>query len=514
MANLPLNKFHWAIFLAIAALALAVRLPRLGERPMHTDEAINAYITGQILAGEKYHYDPQDRHGPALYALAWPIARLSGAKTFADLTETSVRLGPVIVGALTVLFFGFAAKGNFRKAANSPAEIETNGAPGMARPAALAAAALLFALAPLPVYYSRYFIHETLFVLATFGFIFFGFQTLETSSLKNGILGGVCAGLMLACKETAVLHFAAFGIASVWLIFSRRTDKTKPSFVKTGCGALAGFLVVVVALYTWGGSHPGGLVDLLKTFPRMISRAGGEGHEKPAWYYLALLNHGWSGGIVLVLALWGAVCAVRGGAGCRMLQAVVLYGIAIGVIYSAIPYKTPWLALNLFLPIALLAGYGIARLWEMARGTASRAGFGVAVVILATVLGRDTWREVFVSPADERNPYAYAHTVEDLLRLPPRVERIASEHHLGNGLTIAVVAKDPWPLPWYLRKFPNTGFWQPTQNPSAADIYITSPEAADALQERLKDWQPEFFGLRPDVLLLLWSHPAAEGSHE
>ena len=35
---------------------------------MHTDESINAYLVGQVLAGEAFRYDPQDRHGPALVA--------------------------------------------------------------------------------------------------------------------------------------------------------------------------------------------------------------------------------------------------------------------------------------------------------------------------------------------------------------------------------------------------------------------------------------------------------------
>ena len=47
---------------------------------MHTDEAVNAYIVGQLLAGEPFQYDPQDRHGPALSALALPLARMQGAK--------------------------------------------------------------------------------------------------------------------------------------------------------------------------------------------------------------------------------------------------------------------------------------------------------------------------------------------------------------------------------------------------------------------------------------------------
>src|SRR5579872_2875765 len=82
-----LNRARSLAFLVIALLGLAVRLPQLGARPMHTDEAINAYIVGQLLGGEPFTYDPQDRHGPALAALALPLVKVQGAKSFADLTE-------------------------------------------------------------------------------------------------------------------------------------------------------------------------------------------------------------------------------------------------------------------------------------------------------------------------------------------------------------------------------------------------------------------------------------------
>ena len=59
---------------------------------MHTDEAVNAYIVGQLLAKEPFIYDPQDRHGPALAALALPMARMQGAKSFSDLTESELRI--------------------------------------------------------------------------------------------------------------------------------------------------------------------------------------------------------------------------------------------------------------------------------------------------------------------------------------------------------------------------------------------------------------------------------------
>src|SRR5438270_4324236 len=138
---------RWLAFLFIALIGLAVRLPQLGARPMHTDEAVNAYVVGQLLAGEKFNYDPQDRHGPALELLALPLVRMQGARSFPDLAESQLRLTAVVGGTVAILLFGAA--------------VDLFGcAPCML-------AALLFAVTPLPVYYDRYFIHESLFCAAT-----------------------------------------------------------------------------------------------------------------------------------------------------------------------------------------------------------------------------------------------------------------------------------------------------------------------------------------------------------
>ena len=166
---------------------------------MHTDEAVNAYITGELLAGKSFHYDPQDRHGPALFVLAKPVALLCGAKDFSELTETQLRLTPVLVGSAMILLFG--------------AGVECFGF------IACLVAALLFAFAPLPLYYNRYFIHETLFVAATLGLILSGGRAWRTNAVLSAAHAGFCAALMLACKETAVIHFFALGVAAAagWL---------------------------------------------------------------------------------------------------------------------------------------------------------------------------------------------------------------------------------------------------------------------------------------------------------
>jgi hypothetical protein len=60
-------------------------------------------------------------------------------------------------------------------------------------------------------------------------------------------------------------------------------------------------------------------------------------------------------------------------------------------------------------------------------------------------------------------------------------------------------------MPWYLRHFHQVGFWQPGQKVDDADFFITSTEAADQYAAQLRNLRPEFFGVRPGVLILVWS---------
>ena len=465
---------------------------------MHTDESVNAFIIGQLLAGDSFRYDSQDRHGPALAAETVPLIRLEGSKTFADLTEAQLRLAPALTGVATVLLFG--------------AGVELFGF------VACLIAALLFALAPLSVYYSRYFIHETLFVAATLGLVLSGRRALVRNSFRSAALAGFCAALMLACKETAVIHFFALAVALLAFRLGMpagRRAKTenlqKPPGrkimvppVKIILAATGTFLFIALLLFTWFGRNWSVFLDLLQAIPSFAGRAGGQGHAKPFWYYATLLGGGWSGTAILGLAALGILRALKSG---RRLWFVV-YAVLIAVVYSAIPYKTPWLALNFWLPLAVLAGIGIEWLWFTTLKSSGRVLILAGLCGLGFLIAHDTRQRVFINPADEKNPYAYAHTGEDLLRLPDRLAALAQQNNISDP-RIAVVAADAWPLPWYLRKFSQVGFWQPAQETGDADFFITTTDVDAKLAERLKNFRPEFFGARPEVLLLLWTLPPA-----
>jgi len=479
-----------AVFIALALLALAVRLVQLGERPMHTDESINAYIVGEVIEGSPYHYDPQDRHGPTLAEITVPLLRLQGVKTFPAITESQLRLVPVLAGTLGVLLFGAA--------------VEAFGF----IPCLLAA--LLFAFAPLPLYYSRYFIHETLFGVATFGLIFAGNQAFQKNSLGSALIAGACAAFMLACKETAGLHFVALALAAaICHLWSTKSFAAKTFFSRRIwiAGVLA-FVVAGLLLFTWAGQNWQAPLDLVRAIPHFAVRAEGQGHEKHFAYYLRLLASGWSGkvlGVLAILGIWRSVCSASISA-TPLRRFVALYGALILIIYSSIPYKTPWLALNFWLPMALLIGVAVEWLWLTWPKMFPRVALVLGCLAIGALIAHDSHHWVFQDPADERNPYAYAHTQTDVLDLPVRIAQLCQQKHLAQP-RIAVVAEDPWPLPWYLRAYSQIGFWQPGQDPGNADFYITTSDVPTNLMTLLKPYRSEFFGVRPNVLLILWTPP-------
>jgi len=390
----------WLPFIFVALLGLAVRLPQLGVRPMHTDEAINAYIVGQLLSGDPFTYDPQDRHGPALSALALPLARMQGARSFSDLTESELRFTSVVAGTITVLLFG--------------AGVELFGF----LPCLIAA--LLFAFAPLPVYYDRYFIHESLFCAATFGLILSGWRASKTNSVRDSVLVGACAALMLGSKETAVIHFCALAVAALVLKITKMhrsvsTTRIRPRTLLISCGT---FLLFSVAAFTWFGRNWKALPALLQAIPDFFSRAAGQGHEKPFWYFAHLLTGGWSGALIVALGCVGVVVATKK-TDSWSYRYLAIYFIFIAASYSLIPYKTPWLALNLWLPLALFAGCAVDFVWKTAIAHLPMQSaipvFGILAAMVASLLAHDIRQRVFVFPADENNPFAYAHTTDDIL---------------------------------------------------------------------------------------------------
>jgi len=511
------------MFVVIAACALLLRVPCLNQRPMHGDEANQAVRTGILLETGRYQYDPNDHHGPVLYFAALPFCRIS-AKTFAATTEWNFRLVPVFFGVITLLLMaglGLARDGGL-----------------FDNRTGLFCAALLTALSPAMAYYGRFFIQETLLVTFLTGMLVCGrlyahartgteLRKVSPAASWYAVGFGMFAGLSVATKETAVLSFAAMAVAAMAAFGWHRLRtvwSTRHVFLAGGAA-----VVVAVLFFSSFFTHHQGVYDaVFSTVSAYFTRATKVvEHHHPFDFYLKTLfwfKYGrgpvWSEAGLLIPALLAAVTAIWP---CRrtseafrhacFVRFVLFYTLVLTALYSAIPYKTPWCVLSFLHGYVMLAGVGVgaAVAWLCRRPSRiARVSGCVAVAMLVGVLAcrhaGQAYRACFAMPADPRNPYVYAHTGSDALNLVACVEEAArNAQGYGTLIAVAVPTPDTWPLPWYLRKYTNVGFWtRVEQIPDSLNpvVVIAAADQGDTAEDRFGyGKQASFFGIRPGVLL-------------
>ena len=476
----------------LAALALGLRCLYIADRPVHSDEAVHAVILGEMLETGVYRYNPHDSHGPALYYLSYPFLWAWGVHALPEMEAWHLRLISALVGMAMVLTLALWAR-------------------ELGAGAVFAANVLLSVAAPF-VYYQRYFIHEGLFVLLNLLLLrclWLWFHA--RGSIGLGMATGTVSALLFATKETASLVFLALGLTAcgMWLTLERRAiNNGTPRLVsaKSAGWAILSFAFVFTLFYSSFGTNAHGLGDFVAAQSRFAHRATGEGHEKPWWTYLSWLLRPefytvpWSGWIIFGPAALGTVRRWVE----PLIRFLFFFALSLGVIYSLIPYKTPWLEMNFLAPAVLLAGAGIDAIFQGMRKY--KPIFALLVALGLSGLGRETWQTCFAHAADPRNPLAYAPTVGDVEQLAVRVAQLKKNAPRDSGCIIQVISTDYWPLPWYLRGLGPVGYWSEVPPTITGDIVIASPDLLPALQSKIgPGWQIEYFGLRPEVLAVVLS---------
>lgn len=476
---MPAFASRWLPLALIALVALWLRTHDLAARPMHADEANQAVKTGELLEHGRYAYDPHDHHGPTLYYATLPIAWLRGQRTLAALDETTLRLVPALAGTMAVLLLGLIA------------------AP-LGRFPSLTAAAFL-ALSPPAVYYSRYYVQETLLVAFTLAAIFSLGRWWRRGGLGAALAAGACMGLMQATKESAPLFLAAAALAFVAVRPPRPASRT---LLRDLPAAAAAALLVAALFYSSFGTHFSGLRDAIATYSQTSHRlAGPTGHEKPWWYYARLLTWHRAGGLVFQqlaftsLAVSGLALAFVLPSRSRLLRGAAIYTLLVFMALSLTPYKTPWHAIHLVAGLALLAAGALDAI--------PRRWLGVLLAFAAlALLWPQTRLAVFLRPADERNPYAYVHSSTDVVRFRPLA--VAALARNPGGI-IRVISGEYWPLPWYFRGLDHVGYWATPPADCDGALVIASSDLADAVRARLHgDYRESLLGLRPGYLLIVF----------
>jgi len=509
------------LFLALAMLAAAFRFPQLAARPMHADEAVHADKLGVLLEQGRYQYSTADYHGPTLYYLALVAARAQGITSYADLNEITLRAVPAAIGVLLVAAHFLLI-------------------PYLGLPAA-ACAALFTAVSPAMVYYSRYFIHETLMVFFTFCALLAVFAYFRRKTAARAAAMGALFGLMYATKETWIIPAACMAVAAcfrgadsvlggadslggaLWATgppepaassaasASRKAPAGRPggrlrtwgsappreALAALGTAAVAA-LVVAMLLMSSFLTHARGIVDSVLAYRTYFARASGINtfHVHPWHFYFDRLLYFhtarapvWSEALIAGLATLGLAVSLRRPGVARFLA---IYTVLMAAVYCAIPYKAPWNLLGFLDGMILLAGIGAVWLVHRAPRFVPKMVVVALVAIGVANLGWQARAASFEYAADPRNPWVYAHTGTDVFLIAQQMEALAAVHPAGHAMPVEIVTRENlWPLPWYFRRYPGVRWWNGvSETAPLAPVILATPDMEPALLHRIYEVPP------------------------
>jgi uncharacterized protein (TIGR03663 family) len=448
----------WPFWIAFAA-ALALRLVWLDFRPLHHDEGVNGWFLYRLLDGYRWEYDPEKFHGPFLYFFGAPFALLLG------MSELALRL-PVALASAAMLPLLLPLRRQLGRRG-------------------VTAAAWVLAVSPSLVSYGRDLIHETYLVVLTLALIAAAVRWLEERRDRDLLLAVLALSLLFTVKETAALTAGSLvlGALAAWLAGGRG----RPLPFARGGGFLLTLLVALVVpyvlLYTSFFTNPAGLVDSLRAYlPWTQKGFEGSGHEKPWPYFLGLLARfeplALAGGMLgSAVALWRRNLV---GLFVTMVWLVQLAA------YSAIPYKTPWLAMNLVLPLALAAGVLFGELGRRPLPGAVRAAIAAAGLAAVAWSAARAVEVSFLRYDDESLGLVYVQTNRDVRDLMELIETAAERSPEGKGVPIRFYTANRWPLPWYLRDYTGVLYTKEVPRNPEGDVLVCDPAQEQSLRRRLR----------------------------
>lgn len=497
----------WRIAAALILLLAAVlRFYDLDLKPLHSDEGVNGFFVTRLFREGFYRYDPAAYHGPTLYYFALITTTINslffgkyGLSTFA------IRSVPVLFGMATVWLVLHLRR-------------HLGAVGGLS-------AATLVAVSPGAVYFSRDFIHETPFVFFTLALVVAGGWYYETARPTYLLLASASAALLFATKETALISAVVLALALLCTVVYQRLRRAAPRRVIAKSRRPVGwerfgsrsriailwlvavlvFLNGIVSFYSSFFTQPQSVAGVVETFKFWVKT--GQTAHRYAWYkYLELLSR--EELPLLVLGVAGAALAVWRASN-RFALFAGLWAFGLLGAYSLTPYKTPWLALNFIVPLALVGGYAVEVISGMGKENRHRRAWSLVLAIVVPALCIALYQTIrlnFHHYDDDRYPYVYAQTRRGFLRLVDEINEIAGRAGTGKQTTVTVTSPDYWPLPWYLRDSKNVSYYGRVIAPQEKIVVCSEKQEPELL--RLLAGRYERVGsypLRPGVTLVLFA---------
>jgi len=446
---------------------------------MHVDEAVHAVKFGYLLENNYYKYDPVEYHGPTLNYFTLITAWLLGENNLADVTETTLRIVPVIAGLLLLALLLL-----LRDLGDE----------------FLLSALILTGFSSLIVFYNRYYIQESLLVSFSYAGIILAYKFLRNQKQFFLVLSSIFLSLAFASKETFIITIFSFTVSYYFLRILNRNSVNVVS-VKLKQIVIFGiiFLITSLLFFTSFFSNLSGASDSILTFSNYFAKAGNNTeHIQPFYYYLSLVSFAnidglfFSEFIIIILFVFGFWRVFNKGNSSLEHYFIKFISVATLVqliVYSAIPYKTPWTMMSFWQGMLLAAAFGLGELKKFIPSFY----WNLTVAFIAVFLFGQVYFNSVVYSANQKNPFVYSHPENEIKTIEPLLTKVAAvqSEYLDTPIYIAATQNDYWPLPWYLRKFKKISWNDSITN----DVYkfpivLASPGLENSLIEKLYTLPP------------------------
>ena len=456
----------------ILGLAVFLRFFLLGIKPPHFDEGINGWFVDQMVKNGFYRYDPTNYHGPLHFYVLLLSQTLLGRNVWA------LRL-PVVLVSVSCVWLALKFEPLIGRSASR-------------------IAALAMAVSPGFIFYGRYSIHEVWLVLFSMMFIL-GLLGLWKFGTVNYLW---CAGMgvagMILTKETYIIHLGCAMLAIPVLMVSNALNRlpdarpTRQTWDYLDLAMVIGACIaVIVFFYSGTFFHWSGVKGLYEAYkPWFETGHAGHGHEKPWYYWLAVMSPS--------LKLGRADCfgyelpAVAGLILCLFCQSfknislryLAIYGVGALIAYSILRYKTPWCIINIAWPFLFIFGAAVL----LVRPKFRRTTYAISAILLCVSLGSAIWLNYFRCTTDTE-PYVYVQTYNDIFKLTKPLLKLAKQDPRNYQLTGHMIRSSVYPLPWILGDFPNVGYYEHENLPEKidADFLLVQKNRIKEVESKLRN---------------------------
>ncbi len=178
-------RLEYVFYGALFAIALGMRLIKLGDQAVHHDESLHGYFGWKVSIGETYVHTPLT-HGMFLFEIIAASFLLFGDSEF------TMRLSMAVFGSALVLI---------------PWLLRNH----LGQVGALCVAVLL-AVSPGLFYFSRFARNDIFMGFFALLLVVAMFRYIDERRMRWLVLGAVVAALAMATKETAYIYMAIFGL--------------------------------------------------------------------------------------------------------------------------------------------------------------------------------------------------------------------------------------------------------------------------------------------------------------